>query len=146
MKVYKTFMLISLVASIFATIFMFVAKPKGANSTNDTLEIINESVGQLENSQNIAHNDKYVVYNDDFAKGCKENSDCIKVQADACGCNQGGKARAILKTKQSAYSVVLDSKKEGVACVQVISDDRSCKGKPVCDKTLHTCVLSLDNK
>ena len=140
MKIYKTLILISLVASVFAGVFMLFVKPK---DSNNTMKIINKSKKQIKNSHNITNYDNYIVYNDDFAKGCRQDSDCIKVSADACGCTQGGKARAILKTKQSAYSTVLSAKQADVACAQVISNDPSCSATPMCNTTLHTCVLAI---
>lgn len=56
---------------------------------------------------------------------CSTDADCIKAEADCCGCNQGGSKTAINKNFESEWKQQLNCS-EGTICIQVISNDPSC--------------------
>ena len=131
-------MLISLVSSIFVSIFMFFAGTHNKD-TSQAINIIKE-VNELEPGKT---NDNYIVVNDDFARGCTQDSECESVRADICGCNAGGKARAVIKWKKQIYLQKLRDSNKNIMCTQVLSNDKSCSAVPICSKQLKTCVLKL---
>lgn len=77
---------------------------------------------------------------DENDQSCRSDSDCMLTPADCCGCNQGGKQRAINKK-----SAVANAKKRKEACahtlcIQMISKDPSCKATHA-DCVKNICVL-----
>ncbi|GEM_PF-2829948 len=59
-------------------------------------------------------------------QSCTSDSDCILVDADCCGCNQGGERTAINKAFESEWRKYLSCETKDIACIQVISNDPSC--------------------
>lgn len=77
-----------------------------------------------------------VVANDPKVTACKVDTDCVSVQADACGCNAGGKATAVNKSFTDEWK----DKFPPLMCAQIISDDWTCvDAQPKCVK--NTCEL-----
>ncbi len=62
---------------------------------------------------------------------CSQNSDCIMVNADRCGCNGGGKATAINRRYVQEWN---NQFPKGVMCLAVMSNDKSCIG------TIPQCI------
>jgi hypothetical protein len=71
---------------------------------------------------------------------CHEDTDCVLVTDGCCGCNEGGKQRAIPKKARENY----EKKRQGICkktmCPQLMSEDQSCVGRAVCKE--KTCALS----
>ncbi len=71
---------------------------------------------------------------------CADDSDCISVDADCCGCTAGGKATAINKNLKDQWKNKLSIDCKDIACSAVMSGDPSCISKePRC--TDNRCVL-----
>ena len=70
---------------------------------------------------------------------CQEDTDCVLVTDGCCGCNEGGKQRAIPKKARDGY----EKKRQGICkktmCPQLMSEDQSCEGRAVCKE--KTCAL-----
>jgi hypothetical protein len=71
---------------------------------------------------------------------CHEDTDCVLVTDGCCGCNAGGKQRAIPKNARDAY----EKKRQGMCkktmCPQLMSEDPSCVGRAVCKEKM--CALA----
>lgn len=69
---------------------------------------------------------------------CNLDSDCVRIRADCCGCNNGGKADTLnkryLEQYEDSVNVACD-----IACPRVISDDASCSAEIKC--ILNKCTL-----
>lgn len=68
---------------------------------------------------------------------CEQDSDCAKVKADYCGCNNGGTATSVNTKYATEYEDKLTS--SDTVCTTVISNDPSCTAEPVCENS--KCVL-----
>jgi len=69
---------------------------------------------------------------------CTEDSDCISVKADCCGCTAGGKAISINKAYLNEWLNKLGCK--DIMCPAVMSGDPSCiNKKPKCEN--NKCIL-----
>lgn len=69
---------------------------------------------------------------------CIQNSDCVSIKADCCGCAAGGKATSVNKAYQSEWLDNLDCK--DIMCPAVMSGDPSCISKePKCEN--NKCAL-----
>ncbi len=84
------------------------------------------------------------IIKDKYAMGCKQDSDCIKVDAAFCGCNAMGSARAILKQKLNEYNNCVKQRNKDIVCAQGISNDITCKKEavPACSVG-NVCVLVI---
>lgn len=91
-------------------------------------EKINESEEVLEN------NDEALL-----KLSCKEDQDCTIIEADCCGCRQGGSQKAIHKSQVLSAKTDLKARCDSVACMAVISNHKSCKQKSRCKS--GSCVL-----
>lgn len=80
-----------------------------------------------------------------FAKPCTNNSECIKVDLPPCGCNAGGRATAILKSKQRDFMKYTNRHSSKVLCTQQISNDPTCKKGVVAACVDNRCVLVETN-
>ncbi len=69
---------------------------------------------------------------------CSQDSDCIKVKNDCCGCNAGGSATAINKNFKTQWKG--NCNEIGIACPAVMSNDPSCFAEPKCEN--NKCVLA----
>lgn len=58
---------------------------------------------------------------------CVVQSDCAEVRVGCCGCQQGGKKRAISKAALKSYQAKMDKNCAKKMCMQVISKDESCQ-------------------
>jgi len=63
---------------------------------------------------------------------CEIDTDCVKFQADCCGCNQGGKAKTVNKKYEAQLKNQMDNLCKDIICPQVISTDASCSKQPKC--------------
>jgi len=70
---------------------------------------------------------------------CQQDSDCIKVDADVCGCLAGGRATSINKKYLTQWNENLE-----VLCAMVISDDPTCLGEPEPRCLEGKCQLTRD--
>jgi hypothetical protein len=82
-------------------------------------------------NKNPITNAKFV----ETALTCNTDTDCTVVKDDCCGCNQGGKQRAIAINGSQAWLDKLASDCADTFCAQVISRDASCGKKAVCLKS-----------
>ena len=71
---------------------------------------------------------------------CNQNSDCISVKKDCCGCTAGGSAIAINKKLEDEWNEKLDC--EEIGCPAVMSDDPSCFQEPKCAGKSGRCFLA----
>ena len=67
---------------------------------------------------------------------CTQDSDCIIVKGDCCGCSAGGTATAINKKFEKEWYEKLP---KDCVCIQVISNHPSCFKEPKC--VFNRCVL-----
>jgi hypothetical protein len=79
-----------------------------------------------------AHNPSDVGAQEQIGKACANNADCTVVKEDCCGCSQGGKQKAIAKSLVKGFISELDAKCGDMMCIQMISNDPSCKKSAVC--------------
>jgi hypothetical protein len=70
---------------------------------------------------------------------CNKNTDCVAIKVDCCDCNQGGKLRAVPKSVMKHELEKLLIECSDVVCLQMISQEPSCKQKAVC-RSGH-CVM-----
>lgn len=105
------------------------------------LENINKKTDLL-----VLYSNEFVVREDksiavDFFS-CNEDSDCIKVRGDVCGCNGRGTADAINKKFEQEWKDKLKTEwqKDPITCLQIISEHPSCFKMPVCVE--NKCVLN----
>ncbi|MEZ6256002.1 MAG: hypothetical protein R3B92_04500 [Patescibacteria group bacterium] len=73
----------------------------------------------------------------DLTYACEQNTDCIKVQADACGCTAGGNSTAINKAFEKSWITAFPQ----VMCPQVISEDPTCSSTSVPKCVNNRCEL-----
>lgn len=71
---------------------------------------------------------------------CRRDDECSKVDADCCGCSQGGQAGAIMQEYVQNWESSLGDKCKDIACPQVISDDWTCQVEPRCVENKCTLV------
>lgn len=70
---------------------------------------------------------------------CQADTDCVLVTDGCCGCNEGGKQRAIPKRAKDNYEKKRGSICKGTMCPQLMSEDQSCEGRAVCKE--KKCAL-----
>ncbi|HXU81802.1 MAG TPA: hypothetical protein VN914_10425 [Polyangia bacterium] len=70
---------------------------------------------------------------------CHEDADCVLVTDGCCGCNEGGKQRAIPKKARDNYEKKRKSICKQTMCPQLMSEDQTCVGRAVCKE--KTCAL-----
>jgi hypothetical protein len=75
-----------------------------------------------------------------YLRTCNVDSDCIIVQSDCCGCNQGGKADTIHQKHKESWEKTVRIKCEGTLCTQAISNHWSCFAEAECIKNKCTLV------
>jgi hypothetical protein len=64
---------------------------------------------------------------------CKAASDCVLVTDGCCGCNEGGKQRAIPARAREAYEKKRKALCRSTMCPALMSEDPSClSGQAVC--------------
>jgi hypothetical protein len=71
---------------------------------------------------------------------CQADTDCVLVTDGCCGCNEGGKQRAIPKKARENYEKKRQSICRKTMCPQLMSEDQSCVGRAVCKE--KTCALA----
>jgi hypothetical protein len=70
---------------------------------------------------------------------CQTDSDCTLVTDGCCGCNEGGKQRAIPTKARDGYEKKRKSICRKTMCPQLMSEHPSCEGHAVCKE--GTCGL-----
>jgi hypothetical protein len=70
---------------------------------------------------------------------CEKDEDCTLVQADCCGCNQGGQNTAVAKKDGENWLSELLAGCHETICPQVISEHPSCYSQAIC--TDGKCAL-----
>jgi hypothetical protein len=76
------------------------------------------------------------------AEVCKADTDCVLVTDGCCGCNQGGKQRAVLAGARTAYEKRRKSLCKQIMCPELMSEDPSCvAGHAVCKD--GSCTFGL---
>ncbi len=70
---------------------------------------------------------------------CEQDSDCVTVKADCCGCTAGGNAIVISKSYKQEYITNLEQECKGMMCTAMISNHPSCSAEPVCEA--KQCLL-----
>ncbi|MEA2064675.1 MAG: hypothetical protein U9O66_00035, partial [Patescibacteria group bacterium] len=70
---------------------------------------------------------------------CNQNSDCISVKKDCCGCTAGGSAIAINKKFRDKWHKKFDCGR--IMCPAVMSNDLSCFQEPKCAEKSGKCLL-----
>jgi hypothetical protein len=71
---------------------------------------------------------------------CHEDTDCVAVTDGCCGCNEGGKQRAIPKRARDAYEKKRQNICKKTMCPQIMSEDQTCVGRAVCKE--KSCALA----
>ena len=70
---------------------------------------------------------------------CRRDDECVKVQADCCGCNYGGKAVSISKEFEENWEDTINAKCKDIICPTVLSNHWTCAAKPKCIQ--NKCTL-----
>ena len=65
---------------------------------------------------------------------CREDSDCVSVRGECCGCSSGGTATAINKKYKEEWENKLINNCQNNLCLAGISDDWTCFAEPECIK------------
>lgn len=78
----------------------------------------------------------FIFFQTSIVKGemyaCTENSDCVSVSADCCGCSAMGTATAVNKNFKSEWEGKMRSECMGTGCLMAVSQHPSCFAKPRC--------------
>lgn len=69
---------------------------------------------------------------EDLLEICQHDSDCMAIKENCCGCNQGGKQKAIAKINKNIWTRYLDARCGDMMCMQIISHHPSCSQLPAC--------------
>ena len=76
------------------------------------------------------------------APACHVDSDCVLVPEDCCGCQAGGKQKALPKKDRARYQRAREAHCTDTLCAAVISQDPSCAAtSAVCKE--GQCTLGL---
>ncbi len=70
---------------------------------------------------------------------CRKDDDCVRVNADCCGCNYGGKAGAVSKEFKKSWEDTIEEKCKDIACLTMISNDWTCTADVKCVQ--HKCSV-----
>jgi hypothetical protein len=74
------------------------------------------------------------------AAECQADTECVLAPDGCCGCNEGGKQRALPARARDAYEKKRKAVCRNSACPALMSEDASCvSGHPVC--TAGKCTL-----
>jgi hypothetical protein len=71
---------------------------------------------------------------------CHEDTDCVLVTDGCCGCNEGGKQRALPKRAREAYEKKRQAICKKTMCPQLMSEHPTCEARAVCKDKV--CSLS----
>lgn len=63
---------------------------------------------------------------------CRKDDECIKVQADCCGCTAGGKATSIHEQYSENWQDTIESKCAEIMCPAVMSNHWTCAAEARC--------------
>lgn len=75
----------------------------------------------------------------DAGSECRDNAGCALIKADCCGCQQGGKQRAVALAQAKEEEALSTKDCEGRVCMQMISTHESCQQSSVCEN--GRCIL-----
>lgn len=70
---------------------------------------------------------------------CQTDSDCVLMTDGCCGCNEGGKQKAVPKNASEKLEKKRKSGCKQSMCTQMISHDASCSARAVCKE--NRCAL-----
>jgi hypothetical protein len=73
------------------------------------------------------------------APDCETDSDCVLMPEGCCGCNEGGKQKAVPAKGSEKLETKRKSGCKQTMCSQMISQDPSCSSRAVCKE--NRCVL-----
>jgi hypothetical protein len=71
---------------------------------------------------------------------CHDDTDCVLVTDGCCGCNEGGKQRALPKKAREGYEKKRQAICKKTMCPQLMSEDKTCEARAVCKDKV--CALS----
>jgi hypothetical protein len=71
---------------------------------------------------------------------CHDDTDCVLVTDGCCGCNEGGKQRAVPKRARDNYEKKRRAICKSTMCPQLMSEDKTCEARAVCKAKV--CALS----
>jgi hypothetical protein len=71
---------------------------------------------------------------------CHDDTDCVLVSEGCCGCNEGGKQRAVPKKARDGYEKKRQAMCKKTMCPQLMSEDKTCEARAVCKDKM--CALS----
>jgi len=108
-----------------------------------------QSCKKLTNERNINHvpennTDAKSESSDDVfgsKHSCDFDDDCITINADCCGCGQGGEQKAVHKKEAPEIMLDMGLVCADTQCTQMMSTKESCKKKAHCDKKTKRCRL-----
>ena len=70
---------------------------------------------------------------------CHEDTDCVLVTDGCCGCNEGGKQKAIPKRARDNYEKKRHAICKKTMCPQLMSEHQTCEARAVCKE--KACAL-----
>lgn len=73
------------------------------------------------------------------AAECQRDEECTLVSDGCCGCNEGGKQRAIPRSARDGYEKRRQAMCRKSVCPAMMSDDATCEQRAVCKE--GTCAL-----
>jgi hypothetical protein len=71
---------------------------------------------------------------------CHDDTECVLVTDGCCGCNEGGKQRALPKNARESYEKKRQAICKKTMCPQLMSEDKTCEARAVCKNKV--CALS----
>jgi hypothetical protein len=75
------------------------------------------------------------------APECRKDADCVLIADGCCGCEAGGKQRAVPANRRPSLEKRRKSGCRETVCAAMISEDPSCKAKAVCQE--GACALGF---
>ena len=93
--------------------------------------------GGEDNATSTTEGEVAIVEKIDFYS-CIQDSDCVSVKEDCCGCTAGGSATAINKDLESEWQKKLNCTE--IMCTTVMSNHPSCFQEPKCAE--EKCILA----
>jgi|GEM_PF-6307345 hypothetical protein len=114
--------------------------------TSCNLEACTKDCGQLHCDQDCVKEEAPILQSGVLPEAtlslkiCNKDSDCVKVNADCCGCTAGGKATTLAMKSEKVWQQTLDVKCKDIMCPAVMSQDWSCFVEPKCIKNKCTLI------
>ena len=114
--------------------------------TSCSLEACTKDCGQLHCEQDCVHKQEPPILQPNTLpevtlslRICNKDADCVKVDADCCGCTAGGTATTLSSKSQKAWQATIDVKCKDIMCPAVMSEHWSCFAEPKCIE--NKCTL-----